>query len=108
MAQRHGKPILFAEAGYRSIEGASLAPWLSGRRGEEDLPVSEEEQRLCYEALFQNFWDQPWFAGIYWWKHYTADMSKNRSVRGNYLSRDFTPHGKPAEETIRRWYTKGS
>lgn len=107
LAQRYGKPVLFAEAGYRSVEGASITPWLSGRRGEEDSPVSEEEQRLCYEALFQTFWNQPWFAGIYWWKHYTADMSKYRSRRGNYLSRDFTPHGKPAEETIRKWYTKG-
>ncbi len=89
------KPILFTEIGYRSLDGGNQnlwAPWML------DRPLDLQEQADCYLAAFESVWDEPWFAGMYWW-----DWSADPKVGG---SRDggFTPFGKPAEEVLRSWY----
>ena len=94
-ARWDGKPILFTEIGYRSLDGGNQnlwAPWML------DRPVDLGEQADCYLAAFESAWDEPWFAGMYWW-----DWSADPDVGG---SRDggFTPFGKPAEGVLRSWY----
>jgi len=90
-----GKPVLFTEIGYRSLDGGNKnlwAPWML------DRPLDLGEQADCYLAAFESAWDEPWFAGMYWW-----DWSADPNVGG---SRDggFTPFAKPAEGVLRAWY----
>ena len=55
-----------------------------------------------YEALFETFWDEPWFAGGFCWKWF-HDHGRTISEENNR----FTPQGKPAEEVMKTWYGKG-
>jgi len=66
--------------------------WRSGDR------VDFEIQTLCYEAMFEVFWDRPWFNGLYLWKWFPDDRVSQRRTRG------FTSQGKPAEGVLRRRY----
>ncbi len=84
------KPILFTELGYASTPSAPENPWQGGTIGNVDL----ETQTKCYEAFFDTVWDEPWFAGVYWWKW---DANVNAGGRNN---RQFTPQNKPAQSVI--------
>ena len=88
------KPIVFTEIGYRSIDGANTNPW----DWMWERPLDLQEQADCYQAALESVWDEPWFAGIYWW-----DWSAAPSV-GGPQDTGFTPFGKPAEQVLRSWY----
>ena len=92
--KRFGKPVIFTEVGYRSTEDAAEEPWV-WRSGDR---VDFEVQALCYEAMFEVFWDRPWFKGLYIWKWFPDGRVSYRRRRG------FTPQGKPAEAVLRKWY----
>lgn len=56
-----GKPILFTEIGYRSLNGGNQnlwAPWML------DRPLDLQEQADCYVAAFESVWDEPWSPGL--------------------------------------------
>ena len=97
-AEKNKRPILFTEYGYRSIDHATCKPWESYTDGKTNFTA----QQNGYEALYQKFWAEPWFAGGFFWKwfdeHTPADIP---------LEADFTPQHKPAEEVIRKWYGGG-
>ncbi|MCA9772144.1 MAG: hypothetical protein KC466_07025, partial [Myxococcales bacterium] len=96
LSRRFDRRILFTEAGYKSAEGAATEPWAWSAEGR---PRSERLQADCYRALFESLWDRPWFAGVYWWKYFTApDPARYRE------DTDFTPRGKEAESVLRAWY----
>ena len=85
--------MVVTEIGYQSRRGATLEPWNYDAPGE----VAPEEQELGYRAFMLAWGGEPWFAGAYfylWWKD-AQDQG-----------RGYTPEGKPAAETLRRWYTK--
>ncbi len=86
--------VLFTEIGYKSHQGATAFPWRWEIDGEMDLAI----QQSAYEAAFQTFWSEPWFAGFYWWK-WQSQLRRNSE-------RDFTPQGKPAERVLRNWYSR--
>jgi hypothetical protein len=90
--------VAFTEIGYKSHTGATAYPWKWEIEGESDL----ELQRVAYEAAFETFWREPWFAGFYWWK-WRPDAPSDAAY-----DRDFSPQGKPAESVIRRYYSAGS
>ncbi|MFH1837020.1 MAG: glycoside hydrolase [Candidatus Omnitrophota bacterium] len=85
-----GKPVLFTEIGYASTPEAPYFPWKSGSYGNADANI----QALCYKAFFETIWNEPWFAGVYWWKWDT-----NVNAGGKY-NRQFTPQNKPAQEIL--------
>ncbi len=88
------KPILFTELGYASTPNAPYSPWEGGMQGNADVEI----QAKCYEAFFETIWQEPWFAGVYWWKW-------NPNVRsGGKYNRRFTPQNKPAEKIIEAHY----
>ena len=94
-SQATGKRVLFTEIGYKSHAGATEHPWKWQLEGLPDPAL----QAAAYEAAFDTFWGEPWFAGFYWWKWRAS------AARDLNSSRDFTPQGKPAEAVIRKYYS---
>ncbi|MFH1239081.1 MAG: hypothetical protein V1653_03105 [bacterium] len=90
------KPVIFTEIGYHSAIGAARNPWEHMPGKEVDL----QQQVDCYEALFQIFWNKPWFYGMYWWDWGISAKG------GGPQNRGFTPQNKPAEKVIQKWYKK--
>jgi len=97
-AKTYNKPILFTEYGYRSVDYAGKEPWNSDRAMNE---VNLEAQLNCSKALFDTFWDEPWFAGGFVWKWFI----KHDTSGGENDSR-FTPQNKPVEQLIKTYYSK--
>ena len=92
------KPVIFTELGYRSTPDAAMEPWRWPQREES---VSLEAQANCYEAFFQTAWQEPWIAGVYFWKWYPHTPRRA-------MESDFTPQGKPALDVMSKWFEKAS
>jgi hypothetical protein len=103
LQRRVGKPVLFTEVGYRSTVDAAVEPWT----WRSQAPVNLELQATCYEAMFQAFWNRPWFAGAHIWKWFPEGSKRPEGRRARRRERGFTPQGKPAEEVLARWYAGG-
>ena len=99
VARATGKPILFAEYGYRSVDGAAGRQWElpEGRRA-RGLPSNGAAQAAAYEALFRVWWDRSWFAGGFAWKWYAGSPS------ADWIATDYSPQGKAAETVMASWY----
>jgi hypothetical protein len=93
VASTFGKPVLFTEVGYRSTPDTALHPGLWGWTGAIDLAA----QQRAYEAFYQAFADETWFAGAYWW-NWPAQI-----VASPGWDNDYPPIGKPAEDTMKNW-----
>jgi hypothetical protein len=95
--ERFGKPVLFTEIGYKSAPGSTVEPWKWPTR--EDLrsgPVDLDLQANAYRAFFEVFWNERWFAGVYFWKWFPQPLEGRDG--------DFTPQGKPAEKVMAKWF----
>lgn len=93
-AAEGGKPILFTEIGYRSQDGAAQHPWEWQTGGAVDLA----EQALLYQVAFEQVFDEPWFAGAFWWSWDAVPY------QGGVCDNGYTVHDKPAEDVVRLWY----
>ncbi|GHA57389.1 hypothetical protein GCM10007389_06360 [Pontibacter akesuensis] len=101
LQRKYGKPIVFTEVGYKSTPDAAIEPWKWPERKQATfIPLSEQTQANAFEALFQQFWQTPWFGGTFIWKWYP----RLRENRRDHV--DFTPQQKPAAEVMKRWYGK--
>ena len=100
-ARQHGKPVLFTEYGYRSVDKTAGKQWELPDSWESKAPVNLPAQTNAYEALFLTFWHQPWFAGGFVWKWYA-----HHTEAGGASNNDYTPQRKPAEQVIRSYYQK--
>ncbi|WP_299763468.1 glycosyl hydrolase [uncultured Dokdonia sp.] len=89
------KPIVFTEIGFRSIE----MPW-KNPHADGDTPFNEEHQRRCYEVIFEGIQNEPWCAGILWWK-----FPSYLEYRGTENTA-FTPNNKATEATVRKWFSE--
>lgn len=89
-----GKPVIFTEAGFRSVDGANQRPWAWGEPGLVDL----NEQADCYQATLRALGRRPWLAGMFWWV-WGATITE-----GGSTDDDYTPQNKPAEYVLRYWY----
>ncbi|WP_420637205.1 glycoside hydrolase family 113 [Candidatus Palauibacter sp.] len=99
VARTTGKPILFAEFGYRSVDGAAGRQWElpEGRRA-RGLHSNGAAQAAAYEAMFRVWWNRPWFAGGFAWKWYAGMPS------AEWIATDYSPQGKAAETVMASWY----
>ncbi|MCC7161128.1 MAG: hypothetical protein IT331_01420 [Anaerolineae bacterium] len=91
------QPIIFTEVGYPSMDLASVWPW----NWQRDGAIDTEEQAMLYEGLFDMWWYHPerkWFRGMFIW-NWLPDPDQ-----GGPDNLDYTPHGKPAEEVLKRYY----
>lgn len=84
-----GRPVVFPEAGYRAVRGATERPW-EDAGGEPD----PELQARAYEALLRAATARPWFQGLWWWKWFT-DMPGEGDP--------FAPDA-PAQAVLQAWY----
>ena len=90
---KSGKPVLFTEFGYHSCDYTAKEPWTNA-----DYPANFENQKMALQVLFNNFWDEKWFAGGFLWKWYDDDRA------GGENNTDYTPQNKPAEKMIGEVY----
>lgn len=97
-SKKFDKPILFTEFGYRSIDFAGKYPWKVDR---ENGKVNLGAQAVLTRSLFEELWDEDWFAGGFVWKWY-----HDHELVGGIENNRFTPQNKPAEEVIREFYAK--
>ncbi|HUT60284.1 MAG TPA: hypothetical protein VNA25_20760 [Phycisphaerae bacterium] len=58
-----GRPILFTELGYRSIDCAASRPW----DYREDRPINEALQERCFQAVVKALGQEKWFQGFLIW-----------------------------------------
>ncbi len=97
ISEKHNKPILFTEYGYRSVDYSGKEPWKSDRSMSQ---VNLDAQSNTSQALFETFWKEDWFAGGFVWKWY-----HNHDNAGGENNSRFTPQNKPAEALIRKQYS---
>ena len=101
IAALYGKPVYFGECGCCSTAGATRSPCNWDNPGGYD----GDEQARFLEAVLATFWHEPWWLGLYWWKW---DEQNDRphfrdDPRGD---KGFTLWGKPAADTLQRWYAR--
>ncbi|MGY4707465.1 glycoside hydrolase family 113 [Candidatus Bipolaricaulota sp. J31] len=95
LAMREGKPVIFTEIGYRSLDGALREPWNWTSTGTPD----PEEQARGYRAFFEAVWGKPpWFAGVFFW-YWEVDPAA-----GGPMDTGYTPQNKPAEGILREYF----
>ena len=96
LSEKWGKPLILTEIGCRSILGGAQNPWDWQRQGPADLDV----QVNFYEAACRAVEGRSWLRGMYWWQ-WSPDPDD-----GGPDDTGYTPHGKPAEQTLRSWYSR--
>lgn len=89
LGRQTGKPILMTELGYRSVDGAGMAPYNFSTPGAAD----PREQADLYWAALQATAGEDEITGLCWW-NCLADGS------GGPANTDFTPLGKPAVRVL--------
>lgn len=92
LAKEIGKPVLVAEVGMRSAQGAAAKPWESAeeRVAQANLPLQAEVLADWLKAL-----DRPAIRGVLIWRWFTDPAA------GGSNDTDFTVQGKPAEAVLR-------
>ncbi len=98
--QHYNLPILFTEYGYRSRDYAGKTPWESERVEGE---VNHQAQENLTTALFEEFWNEPWFAGGFHWKWF-----HNHEQAGGLENNQFTVQNKPAEAILKEHYSSSN
>lgn len=97
--EEYHKKIIFMEAGCMSGKNCSLKPWTY----QSDLyEFDETEQANFYLSLLEEFWNEPWFAGVFWW-----DWTTNFSTLQEQISKvNFSIYGKKSGEIVKDWFNK--
>ena len=95
--QKYDKPVLFTEYGYESRDYATRGHW----QQDNAKGVNLEGQQNAYQALYDTFWDQPWFAGGFLWKWFPNHVEAGGNEHDGY-----TPQNKPALAVIRKNYRR--
>jgi hypothetical protein len=94
-SELHGKPVMLTEVGFMSRGNAAKNPGdFSGNN-----PVDYKVQDQCYQALLSQACQFDNINGIFFWQWELGTSEMNSE-------RDYTPKGKPAENTIKRYWVK--
>ncbi len=97
-SETYNKPVLFTEYGYRSVDFTGKEPWDSNRI---ENSVNLQAQTNATQSLFEEFWEEDWFAGGFVWKWF-IDYENSGGADNNR----FTPQNKPVEQLIKTQYGK--
>ncbi len=95
-----GMPVIFGEAGCRSVHGGAIAPGEYRNAG----PYAPGEQAGYLDAMCSVFQYEPWWGGFYWWK-WDEQQPRPQYATDPAGDTGFTIAGKPAAENFRRWST---
>ncbi len=95
---KHKKPIVFTEIGFRSLN----APWKLPYSDGDNTIFNEEHQDRAYNVVFEGIENKPWCAGILWWKFPSYLEYRGRE------NISFTPNNKKAEHTVKLWFTESN
>lgn len=98
VSKTNGKPVLFTEFGYRSVDYTGRQPWSYDRSMNS---VNLQAQVNATQALFDVFWDEDWFAGGFVWKWFVKDDKVGG--KDNHM---FTPQNKPVEAVFKNYYKR--
>jgi len=98
--KKYGKPVIFTEYGYRSIDKATWQQW-EFENIKHQNQANHDAQQNGYQAIFETFWDKDWFAGGFLW-----NWSPYDEVAGGPNHDGYTPQNKPTEKFISDWYAK--
>lgn len=90
---RTGKNVFLTEVGYRSCDGAGMAPNVFGTT----LPLDLDEQADLYWAALQAISTCEFIDGICFWNWLATGG-------GGPQNDDYTPRGKPAEEVLKKFW----
>lgn len=93
LSAKYGRKILFTEAGYTSQQGTATDP----SNWRISTVPAQAEQAAAYQALLAASYNQPWWAGVFWWVWATPPYTEAEPL-------DFSPRGKEAEDVVRRWW----
>ncbi len=91
-SRRFHKPVLLTEVGFAAKKEAWKEPHIEGG------DYSEDDQAAAYEALFGALGRQPWLAGTFVWKAFSAPGGDHR------IEADFRFQGRQAERVIGKYY----
>ena len=92
--ERTGKPLIFLEVGWCSLDNAAKEPWDYTKR----VPVNVELQKRLWQGFWQTWHGTEWLGGMSVWEWPPGD--------GGPADKGYTPEGKPAAEVIREWFAK--
>jgi hypothetical protein len=90
-----GRPVMFGEIGYRTVETTAVTPW-----DIEPARFSVAAQLAAYEAALRFWYAVPWFAGFHWW--YVAPQ---REIVAGRRGADHRPTT-GALQLLARWYRR--
>lgn len=90
-SRRIGRPFVFTEVGYPSLDGGAAWPWDETRKALVDI----DEQRRAYEAFVATWSDVDVLHGVYFWNWFGF---------GGPEDTNYTPRKKPAAGVLERWY----
>ena len=97
LSARHGRPILFTEIGYRSIDGAGTGEAMTQ---DDSGPTDPAEQAVFYEGFARAMTaaGADWLAGVLFWDWSVEPASPGRPPPDAH---GFSVAGKPAAEVFR-------
>lgn len=95
--KKYKLPILFTEFGYRSWVYAGKTPWEAKR---VEAEVNHQAQENLTTALFEEFCEEPWFAGGFHWKWF-----HNHKEAGGLKNNQFTVQNKPTEALLKKHFS---
>lgn len=96
---QYKKPFFFAEAGCMSVEGSKFVPNNWEIKAESDL----EGQADWYREFFDKCSKREWCSGMALWS-WGSKLYKPDEIE---LRKDYEIFAKPAENVIRKYYSKG-
>jgi hypothetical protein len=97
VSKANNRKILFTEYGYRSVDFSGKEPWHTGR---EQQNVNLDAQANLLTALYEEVWNESWFAGGYIWKWFI-----DHERAGGEDNDRFTPQNKPAGMVVQYYYS---
>ncbi len=107
----HGKPVIFSEIGYRSIDYAAYHAYNTTGANGDGLSGNYNEiaQANAYEAALKVWGGVDWLAGAFWWQFIPnsansreCGLDVNPEIETDF---SYTPCGREASNVLHHWYT---
>lgn len=124
LSEKYNKKVVFTEIGYKNTADAANEPWTWPQDLDSDVVISDKTQIVCYQALFESVWNEPWFNGLFIWKWFHTtykfetydeyfvhwdERRKERAKRRNRPVRPpvyFSPQRTECIDILSDWYTE--